>query len=171
MPEEVDFVTSLGRPLLAHRLRRLSEALLSGYAQWLPQIGVSAPARTLSTLLLLDEAGPLGPTELAAGIRFSHPLMIGLIRNLEKDGLVAVTAVQRDRRRRRVGLTEKGRAQVLRVRHALAVLDRAFEDLFHETGTDMLAAITSLEAACTNESFSRRIERAASEVALRGVTE
>src|SRR5436190_370795 len=64
-----DFVADLGRPFLAHRLRRASEVLLVGYSAWLPKIGVTAPPRSLSMLILLGEQEGLGVTDIAAALR------------------------------------------------------------------------------------------------------
>src|SRR5690242_12562275 len=61
-----DFIRRQGPAFLAHLLRRLSDELVRGADDWYPQVGVAAPPRTASTLLALDERGPLGVTEISA---------------------------------------------------------------------------------------------------------
>ncbi|HEY0116581.1 MAG TPA: MarR family transcriptional regulator [Allosphingosinicella sp.] len=161
MNSSEDFISRLGRPMVAHRLRRLSELLLDGYARWLPEAGVTAPARSLSTLLLLAEEGPLGVTELAARLRLSHPLMIKLVAALQDAGFVTTNADPGDGRRRPARLTERGRTEARRVGTALAALDRAFADLFQETGVDLFDAVARVELACRRETFTERLQRAA----------
>jgi len=154
--DESDFITSLGRPFLAHRLRRLSEVFVGGYSDWLPQVGVTAPARSLSTILLL-EAGPLGVTELAARLRLSHVLMIGLVKRLEELGFVTLERDPADARRRPAQLTRLGEAEAQRARRAVTFLDRAFAQLFDEIGLDLLLATERSEKACRRKSFGRRL--------------
>jgi DNA-binding MarR family transcriptional regulator len=155
-----DFVARLGRPFTAHRLRRLAELFLDGYADWLPELGVTAPARSLSTLLLL-ERGPLGASELATRLRFSHPLMINLLASLERAGFVTLGRDSNDARRRPASLTASGRAEVERVKAAVRILDSAYADLFAEIGADLEAIATRVESACRRETFNQRLRRAA----------
>jgi DNA-binding MarR family transcriptional regulator len=160
MHSDEDFVARLGRPFTAHRLRRLAELFLEGYAGWLPEMGVTAPARSLSTLLLL-ESGAMGASELATRIRFSHPLMINLLASLEKAGFVTLERDSRDARRRPASLTAEGLAEVERVKRAVRILDRAYAELFAEVDADLQAIATRVDAACRQDSFGRRLRRAA----------
>jgi DNA-binding MarR family transcriptional regulator len=161
MKPEADFITELGRPFLAHRLRRLAEAFVDGYGRWLPTFGIDAPPRALSTLLLLDKEGPLGVTEIAARLRLSHPLLIKLARELEAKGLVCAEQDPRDGRRRLIALTDAGRGQAAAVRRATAIIDRAYADVLRETGIDMMEGCARLEKACRDISFEKRLVRAA----------
>jgi DNA-binding MarR family transcriptional regulator len=152
-----DFVESLGLPLFAHRLRRLSEALVEDVGAWLPQAGVTAPPKAGSTLLLLAEAGPLSVTEIATRLRLTHPLIVKLARELEALGLVRADQDPADGRRRPLSLTQAGRAQAARlgdVNHALA---RAYGELFAEAGANALAAVEQLEAALRGRSLLTRL--------------
>lgn len=164
MNEDSDFITQLGRPFLAHRLRRLAEAFLDGYGRWLPSVGITAPPRALSTLLLLDSYGPLGVTELAARLRLSHPLLIKLTGSLEAQGLTRTAQDPADGRRRLVALTDAGREQAVRVRRAVEILDRAYAEFMTEIGIDLMEGCARAERACLNLSFDRRLERAADEI-------
>lgn len=158
--QDEDFVARLGRPFTAHRLRRLAELFLEGYGGWLPELGVTAPARSLSTLLLL-ESGPLGASEIAARLRFSHPLMINLLAALEKAGFVSLSRDPGDARRRPATLTARGRSEVERVKQALRILDEAYAELFAEVGADLEAIAARVEAACRQDPFGQRLRRVA----------
>src|SRR5580692_6042293 len=83
-----DFIRSQGPAFLAHLLRRLSDELVRGADEWSPEVGVTAPPRTTSTLLVLDEHGPLGVTEISALLRQSHPLVITWIKQLQDGSLI-----------------------------------------------------------------------------------
>lgn len=161
MSDDSDFITSLGRPFLAHRLRRLAETFVEGSSHWLPSLGINAPPRSHSTLLLLEAEGPLGVTGLAARLRLSHPLLIKLTGRLEALGLARTTQDPEDGRRRLIALTEAGRAEAKRVRNAVAIVDRAFGELLDEIGIDLFEGCARAERACRGLGFERRLERAA----------
>ena len=171
MTLDIDYITALGRPFVAHRLRRLSELLVDGYAAWLPRFGVTAPARSLSTLILLSRDGPQGVTELADKLQFSHPLLIKMAARLEELGLVDISRDPQDGRRRPIRLTPTGEAEAQRILDAVHVLDRAYEELFQEVNADMLAIVSAMETACNREDFSARLARMASRIEAEELSE
>lgn len=160
-----DFVTELGLPFLAHRLRRASELFVGGYGQWLTEAGITAPPRAMSALLLLHQESPLSITTVAERLKFTHPLIITLLSQLEERGLTEVARDPDDRRRRLVSLTPQGRLEAERVEAATAVIGRAYQTLFAETGGDLLAELEKVEVACRERSFTERLRAAAAEIA------
>ena len=145
----MDFVDSLGPAFLAHRLRRLSDLMVDQVGAALLRDGLTVPARSISTLLLLRERGPLGPVEIGRALRFSHPLMVRSLRTLEALGLVEAIPDEADQRRRRVQLTADGAREADR---GLAITDevaRQLSDRADEAGIDLallLSAIDGLNA-------------------------
>ena len=154
-----DYVTTLGLPFLAHRLRRLSELFVDGYAAWLPSVGVTAPPRALSTLLMLDERGPAGVTDIARALRLSHPLMIKMVAQLQGRGLVVQAEDPDDGRRRLTRLTDEGRAEVGRIREAVDAIALALQEIGTEIDADLLAAVAAAENAARRESLPERLQR------------
>src|ERR1700727_226993 len=100
-----DFIHKQGPAYLAHLLRRLSDELVRGAEAWYPEVAVTVPPRTTSTLLALDEHGPSGVTEISALLRQSHPLVINWINQLRAQRLVRTRVDKQDRRRTVVALT------------------------------------------------------------------
>jgi len=158
-----DFVTELGLPFLAHRLRRTSEMFVAGYGQWLTEAGITAPPRSMSALLLLRQESPLSITTVAERLKFTHPLIITLLSQLEERGLTVVTRDPDDRRRRLVSLTTQGRLEADRVEAALEVIGRAYQALFAEAGVDLLDSLSRIEDASRASSFVERLRRAAAD--------
>lgn len=78
-----------------------------------------AGARALS---LLDELGPSGVTALASADRCSQPTMTATLRTLREQGLVDRQPHPSDGRAHLVALTDAGRAELARIRHANAAL-------------------------------------------------
>jgi MarR family transcriptional regulator, organic hydroperoxide resistance regulator len=156
-----DFIRALGPAFLAHLLRRLSDELVQGAADWYPKAGVAAPPRTASTLLALDANGPLGVTTIASLLRQSHPLVITWIRQLETLALVETLADPHDRRRSVIALTRKGRVEVKRLRAALVPMERASRELLDAAAPGLFEALWRMEQACRAQPFAQRLEGSA----------
>jgi DNA-binding MarR family transcriptional regulator len=152
-----DFIHQQGPAFLAHLLRRLADELIQGAADWYPTVGVTAPPRTISTLLALNDRGPLGVTELADLLRQSHPLVIVWIKELSRLSLVTSKSDPGDGRRTLVSLTGKGRKELLNVRKALITMERASAELLNLAGENAWQALWAMERGCTEQSFLERL--------------
>jgi len=156
-----DFIHDQGPAFLAHLLRRLADELVQAGADWYPTVGVGASPRTLSTLLLLDEQGPLGVTELASRLRQSHPLVIVWIKELSALSLVESISDSGDRRRTIVRLTPAGRREVARVRAALGAMESASRELLALAGPRAWESLWAMERGCRERPFVERLQAAA----------
>jgi DNA-binding MarR family transcriptional regulator len=162
-----DFIRRQGPAYLAHLLGRLSDELVRGAVAWYPEVGVTAPPRTTSTLLALDEHGPLGVTEISTLLRQSHPLIINWIKQLRDYGFVETRTDTGDRRRTVVALTAKGVAETRRLRKALARMGETSQALMDEAASGLFDALWRMEQACRREAFAVRL-RGSSSRASRG---
>jgi DNA-binding MarR family transcriptional regulator len=158
-----DFIQQQGPAFLAHLLRRLADELVQGAADWYPTVDVTAPPRTISTLLALDDHGPLGVTQLAGLLRQSHPLVIVWIKELTRLSFVKSSDDPADRRRTLVTLTTKGRNELVRIRKALVVMEQASTELLDLAGADSLQMLWALESNCRELPFLQRLQRKASQ--------
>jgi DNA-binding MarR family transcriptional regulator len=152
-----DFIRKQGPAYLAHLLRRLSDELVRGADVWYPEVGVTAQPRTTSTLLALDEYGPLGVTEISTLLRQSHPLVINWIKQLQTEGFVRSHVDKQDRRRTVVALTSKGVSEVRRLRKALVRMAATSQALMDEAALGLFDALWRMEQACRHESFDKRL--------------
>lgn len=160
MDDDKDFVSALGVPFLAHRLRRLSEQFLDGYGEWLPEVGVNVPPRALSLMLLVHRSGGIGVMEIASKLRLSHPLIIRLVRELESDGFLKTAADKTDARRRVITVTARGEKQVAAIKKATTVMGAAYQKLFDDIGVDVLGVVEHVEAANAATAFRDRLRQA-----------
>jgi DNA-binding MarR family transcriptional regulator len=157
-----DFIRSQGPAFLAHLLRRLSDELVSGADEWCPEVGVTAPPRTTSTLLALDEHGPLGVTEISTLLHQSHPLVINWIKQLQDHGFVKTRTDTGDRRRTVVALTPKGVAETRQIRKALTRMGETSQALMDEAAPGLFDALWRMEQACRHEPFADRLRGSSS---------
>jgi DNA-binding MarR family transcriptional regulator len=140
-----DFIREKGLPFFAHLLRRLADRMIAEAGEFYVQQGISAPARTASTLLLLSEQGPQSVTELSTKLRQSHPLVISWIRQLTDLGLVVRTGDRRDRRRTVVSLSAPGADEAARMAAALDHLAAAYRRLLTDAGMDVFDDLWRLD--------------------------
>ena len=159
-----NFVRAQGAAFLAHILRRLADELVRGAGEWYPEVGVTAPPRTTSTLLALEECGPLGVTQIAALLRQSHPLVIGWCRQLAMLGFVTTQPDCNDARRTIVALTKEGLAEVLRLRRALKVMEKASEALMEEGGLQLFDALWRMDGALQTRRLADRLRSEANSI-------
>jgi DNA-binding MarR family transcriptional regulator len=152
-----DYVHSLGLPFLAHRLRRVAESIVEQTSFALADVGFPAPARSISTLTLLRDRGPLGVTEIASCLRVSHPLIIKLVAALMNAGLVSQVDDPADRRRRLIELTPAGISQAERAEAFSQVLARTFADIFRESGSNLFEALEAFEGAVERRPLAARL--------------
>lgn len=152
-----DFIRKQGPAFLAHLLRRLSDELVRGADAWRSEVGLTAPPRTTSTLLALDEHGPLGVTEISTLLRQSHPLVINWIKQLRDHGFVKTHTDTGDRRRTVVALTARGNAEIRKIRRALTRMGETSQALMDEAAPGLFDALWRMEQACRREAFADRL--------------
>jgi DNA-binding MarR family transcriptional regulator len=157
-----DFIRRQGPAYLAHLLGRLFDELVRGADAWYPEVGVTAPPRTTSTLLALDEHGPLGVTEISTLLHQSHPLIINWIKQLGDRGFVKTRIDKADRRRTVVALTAKGVAETRRLRKALMRMGETSQALMDEAAPGLFDTLWRMEQACRRETFADRLRGSSS---------
>ena len=150
-----DFVASLGIPLLAHRLRRLSEDISDQAEASFKLLGMRTPPKSVSTLLLLDAYGPMGPVEIADRLRLTHPLIIRMARILEERGLVSSSTDVSDARRRIIRLTPAGAVEVTKLKIFNTEFTAKLKQMFYDIGIDGLEFIQGMEAALNTKVLAR----------------
>jgi len=99
---------------LARRMRTRAEAALAPFG---------LRPRHLVTLTLLRDHGSGTQQALAAALQIDRTNLVGLLNELENEGLVARTRSPEDRRRHIVELTEAGRTRLTQMECALAVAE------------------------------------------------
>ena len=157
----VDFVETLGPAFFAHRLRRLSEDLADGCGEWFTAVGVTAPPRAASTMLLLRARGPLSVPEIAEDLRMPQHQVAENTREMTRMALVQIDVDPLDRRRRTVCLTFAGRKEAERVAGVNRMMATAYAALFAEAGIDAYRTIEALEKALKDCPLPDRLQAAA----------
>jgi DNA-binding MarR family transcriptional regulator len=100
--------------LLARRMRSAGESALE-HAGLRP--------RHLIALTVLRDRGDSGQADLAATLRIDRTNLVGLLNELERDGLIERRRSPEDRRRHTVVLTETGRERLARAEFMLSAAE------------------------------------------------
>ena len=154
-----DFLKDLGLGALGSRLRRLTERLNAGVAAAYAASGVAFEPGWYGLFRLIEARDGVAIGDASVLLSVSHPTVVQTARALARAGLVEDGADQRDRRRRLLRLTAKGRATAEALRPAWAATEAAAAGLLEEAETDLLAALERLEAALARRSYAERIAK------------
>lgn len=139
---------SLGSPLsagLGYRLIKLGEVALDRAASALESVGVRP--RHFNVLSTVAAAPSLSQKELSALLGIDPNVMVGLIDDLEADGLASRQRSTADRRKHVVVINDEGHHVIAEGQRAIA----AAED-------DFLAVLTAEERALLRELTSRLLD-------------
>ena len=153
----LEFLGDLRPAFVAHLAERLTEALCTSSQALAMAAGLNSPVRTHSVLLFLLERGTASLTEIARTDNQSHQLLATRLKPLERLGLIERFADPSDARRRPYRLTQKGQAEALAVRRAIGAHARAMQDLFTETGVDLVTVLDQALDALRVRSLCDRV--------------
>ena len=158
----VDFIReSLGRAFIASAMRRVSDQFFVGSSEWHREFGIAAPVRTWAQLLLLEQRGPLGITEIASELRQSHPTIIEWSRALSDLRMTSASQGAKDRRRNVISLTATGKKEASLILEAQGILADAYAELCAEVGADIFEPLLRLELACQSQPMLERLRERA----------
>lgn len=152
-----DFVTSQGKPFLAHRLRRTSDRIVEQIGTDLVRQGLRVPPRGASMLMLVDEQAPIGVVEISRRLRLSHPLIVRMAQQLVKLELVRIEDDQDDARRKQLITTGKGHAEAKTLRAFNTRIAAMFDQLFTEIDCDVIAMLDRFDAALAALPLDKRL--------------
>ena len=100
--------------LLSRRMRAVGESALQSQA---------LRPRHLLTMTVLRDRGESSQADLAGTLQLDRTNLVGLLNELESDGLIERRRSPEDRRRHTVVLTDEGRERLARAEFALAAAE------------------------------------------------
>src|SRR4249919_3609502 len=117
-----DLLEKLGSLAFASRLKRLSDALMSDVAKLYKEHHVNFETRWFALLFLLHGETEVSIVSAARSLGFTHPAIIQLLEQMEKEKLVKTIQSKEDARKRLITLTEKGRKTFKSIQPLLKVI-------------------------------------------------
>ncbi|MFD2147596.1 MarR family winged helix-turn-helix transcriptional regulator [Mucilaginibacter antarcticus] len=140
---------------LATRLQRLSEQMRKDGLLIYKAHGIDFEPKWFPVIYTLHLKPLLSVVELATEIGYTHPSTIGLLKELEKLKLVKSSKDKTDERKRRVQLTDKGKALIEQMKPVWQIMITAATDLIN-TQNNLMKAIAEVEQQMELQSFYQR---------------
>ena len=108
----MDIIAQLGELALGSRLKRVSEQMMQDGAGIYQTYGIDFNPVWFPVFYTLSENGKMTIMELAQATHNTHPAVIKVYKALEKKDLVESFRDDKDKRKRWLQLSEKGRAML-----------------------------------------------------------
>ena len=159
-PDHRAAARAMAAECLCFRARRVARALTRLYDEALRPLGLEANQLTLLNAIALVEEAGAPSSRLAEVLSVDSTTLSRNLRPLERQGLIRITRLARDRRVRRVRLTAEGRR---RIAEALPLWARAQERVTAALSSDVAGEVSAgfdaaAAAAEAVERWSARVE-------------
>lgn len=168
----MDFLQQLGPVALGSRLRRLSEYFTSEAASIYADYNLNFQPRWYPVFYLVAHRPGVSSNEIADQIGHTHASVSQIVKELVRQGLLAVTTDPRDQRRRLLALTAPGQQVLPQLRAQTDDVRRSMQALLAAADVDLWLALDKVEQQLRQQSLRGRVaqaraQRAASPVSLR----
>jgi DNA-binding MarR family transcriptional regulator len=147
-----------GALAISTRLQRLSDQFRKDGAIIYQSNQIEFEPKWFPVIYALHLKPALSILELSEEIGYAHPSTIGLLKELEKEGLVESFKDSRDERKRMVRLTEKAIDMVSRMQPVWNKMKLVAEEITN-TANNLLLAIDEAEYQLKREGFYDRYQR------------
>ncbi len=148
---------NLGELGLASRLHRLADRLQADVSAIYSELGLEFEARWFPVLVALHRDGPANVTDLARSLGISHQAVSQTAHVLIRRDLVKETVDAKDRRRKALSLSRKGRRLCQRLEPVWEQIREANRELLADVGVDLVADIEQVEAALSKQGIAGRV--------------
>src|SRR5215218_8854487 len=156
---EIDLLAGLGVGFLGSRLKRLAERIQADAAEAARSLGLPVQPAQVSLLMTIRLHGPLTVGELAERLQLAQPTVTRALGALEP--YVKVQRSTGDQRTKRLGLTKKGEALMVRIQTQLMPrIEPAAASLVQGLSGDFMQGLAQVEARLSEASLLSRIEAA-----------
>jgi len=146
-----------GAAFFDRHLHKLRELITLQSDELFSALGISTPSPAVSTLLYLLANGSASIARLSDDLGYSHQLISQRLAQLSDMGFIERSADPRDKRKKLIKLTRRGRNEAQRVDDALPKLAKAIEGVFDEIESDVQIAVRAMHAALNNKSIVERV--------------
>jgi GNAT superfamily N-acetyltransferase len=156
---EIDLLAGLGVGFLGSRLKRLAERMQVDAAEVARSLDLPVQPAQVSLLMAIRLHGPLTVGELAERLQLAQPTVTRALGALE--AFVKVQRSTGDQRTKRLGLTKKGEALMVRIQTQLMPrIEPAAASLVQRLSGDFMQGLAQVEARLSEASLLSRVEAA-----------
>lgn len=157
----VDLLAGFGVGFLGSRLKRLAERMQADAAEVARSLNLPVQPAQMSLLLTIRLHGPIAVGELAERLQLAQPTVTRALKPLEDEGFVEARRAKGDGRSKRLGLTAKGEALLVRIQtELLPRIEPAAAELVEGLSGDFMQGLAKVEQRLADKSLLARIEAA-----------
>ena len=153
----VDLLQERGNLFLGSRLKRLAERMQADGVRVVERAGLEIQPGQYPMLGVLDRDGPRTIGELTETLELSQPTITRAVARLVEMGLVEVSRVYRDQRRKTISLTAAGRAAMQASKTRVwPQIEAAVAEITQGLSGSLLDQITALERRLAEKPLDQR---------------
>lgn len=153
----IDYFHRMGMLGLANRLRMLADRLMADALDIHDLYGVTIQPRWLPVFLTLTGQQRMSISDIARQVGYTHPAVIGILKELRQAGLAETFADGDDRRKTYVRLTSQGHRMEPGVERLNHDVEAAMEKLCQSTDDNLWRAMEQWEGQLQSQSFRYRV--------------
>jgi DNA-binding MarR family transcriptional regulator len=152
----MNIIDEIGILALSTRLQRLSEQLRKDGALVYKSFDIDFEPKWFPVIYTLHIKEMLSVVEIASEIGYSHPSIISLLKELEKQKIISSRKDKLDERKRLIVLTEKGKELILKMQPVWDLMKNTLNEIA-DNQNNLLKAIEEAEQKLANQGFFQRI--------------
>jgi DNA-binding MarR family transcriptional regulator len=152
----MDFLTELGSMAIASRLRRLTERFSQDAVVLFKELNLEFEPRWFPVFYLLTLQKPMGIVDIAKVLGISHPAVNQIAGEMIQKGFLIAFKDDKDRRKRYLTLSDKGRAWVPLMERIWDGMRTTTALMMEESGVDVMQAVNALEGVLLQRGLRER---------------
>jgi len=153
----MDYLAEISHLGLASRLRRLYERLASDGVKVYQDKKINFKISWFPVFHALSIKKSMTISELSESLIISHPAIIEVTDELIGLGYLVSSQDKKDKRKRYIKVTRKGKGLSKKLKPIWNAFREATQDLFRETGCNLINEISLIESALIEKSLHERI--------------
>jgi DNA-binding MarR family transcriptional regulator len=148
-----DLLSDLGALALASRLKRMGDTIILGGIEVYKHYGYDFEPKWFPIYYFLSINKEASIMEIAENLKISHPAVIQLAKELEKNGLIISKKSKDDARKRLLKLSKKGKDILPNLQKIWAEIKHLNTTVIEAQERNLLDALTELEKNWSLEYF------------------
>jgi DNA-binding MarR family transcriptional regulator/predicted GNAT family N-acyltransferase len=155
----MDIVGRLGALSISIRLSRLAEYFRKEVGLIYKHQQIEFESKWFSVFITLYHKGNASIIEIAGETGLSHPAIIGLVKELEKNKLIKSVKDKSDSRKRIIELTDKGKLLIRKLAPIWHDITISVEQLMKECNSNLILSLMETETLLRKKTFSERVNQ------------
>jgi DNA-binding MarR family transcriptional regulator len=156
--DDNNIITELGALAIGARMRRLTDMFSRDVAIIYKEHHLDFEAKHFVLFYLISQKDGIGIMEIAGELSLTHPAIIHLAKDLEKNGYIQSIRSKTDSRKRLLKLSKKGKAALPEFKKVWNKIEKLNAQLMQKQQNHLLKAISEMEAILEEKSYYKRFK-------------